>query len=45
MIDLGQIKNVTYPIKLADGKIIHLKKPSQTLLTSLIGLQNYTKSM
>lgn len=43
MLDLTTISGNAYEIKLLDGKVYHLKRPTQQLFTTLLGLTKYTE--
>ncbi len=40
MLDLGKMKDEQYKIKLADGTILKLKKPTQAMLITLYEIQD-----
>ena len=44
MIDLGKVKQNLYHIKLANGKILNIKKPTQGMLMRLIDLSHTEKN-
>ncbi|MGE4213605.1 MAG: hypothetical protein AB7E42_02350 [Anaerotignaceae bacterium] len=39
MLDLGKVKQEQYKVKLADGTVLKLKKPTQTMLITLYEMQ------
>lgn len=40
MLDLGKIKQDLYKIKLADGTILKIKKPTQAMLLTMVEFRN-----
>lgn len=46
MIDLTQTKKTNvYPIKLVDGTVLHIKAPTQAMLTSIISLKEEAENI
>ncbi|MCI1958972.1 MAG: hypothetical protein LKJ25_05025 [Clostridia bacterium] len=44
MLDLGKVKQEQYKIKLADGTILKLKKPTQAMLITLYEMKDIADS-
>lgn len=44
MLDLGKVKQEQYKIKLADGTVLKLKKPTQAMLITLYEMKNLEDS-
>lgn len=40
MLDLGKLKQDLYKIKLADGTILKIKKPTQAMLLTMVEFRN-----
>lgn len=46
MLDLtAQVNNAVYEVKMADGQILHLRRPTQAMYQTIMNLQDNTKDL